>query len=246
MLPGQATEGIQTILVVDDSPFILNAVKPTLELDGFRVMTAASGPEALQQISRHGLPHLAIVDLNMPGMDGFELCQAILDFSDLPIVMLTAIDDERTIIQGLERYVEDYIVKPFRSGELVARVKRVLRRLGDFAYTLEPVIRVDEGLQVDISNRKAFLGPDKEPVQLTPTETKLLYILMRNAGRTVTNEFLLRLRSWQSKSHFQMEIPKIICLSVLMASGIQRQNNSGMGLMICRLASSPGRRTAVN
>jgi DNA-binding response OmpR family regulator len=202
MLPGHATEGVQTILVVDDSPFILNAVKPTLELDGFQVMTAASGPEALQQISRHGLPHLAIVDLNMPGMDGFELCQAILDFCDLPIIMLTAIDDERTIIQGLERYVEDYIVKPFRSGELVARVKRVLRRLGDFAYTLAPVIRVDEALQVDISNRKAFLGPDKEVVQLTPTETKLLYILMRNAGRTVTNEFLLR-RVWPQDDAFE-------------------------------------------
>lgn len=202
MLPGDHATDIKTILVVDDSPFILNAVKPTLEFEGFKVLTAVSGEEALQQISRRGLPHLAIVDLNMPGMDGFQLCEAILEFSDLPIIMLTAIDDEETIVQGLDQYAEDYIVKPFRSGELVARVKRVLRRLGDFAYTLEPVIRVDEGLQIDFPNRKAFVNKKTTPVQLTPTETKLLYILMRNAGRTVTNEFLLR-RVWPQDDAYE-------------------------------------------
>ncbi len=203
MLPvEQPNKELQTILVVDDSPFILNAVRPILEHEGFRVITAASGEEALQKISRHGLPHLAIVDLNMPGMDGFELCRAILDFSDLPIIMLTAIDDEQTIIQGLEQFAEDYIVKPFRSGELVARVRRVLRRLGDFAYTLEPVIRVDANLQVDFPNRKAFVQQKDEPVPLTPTETKLLYILMRNAGHTVTNEFLLR-RVWPQDDAYE-------------------------------------------
>lgn len=191
-----------TILVVDDSPFILNAVRPTLEMEGFHVLTAASGAEALQMISRNGLPHLAIIDLNMPGMDGFELCAAILEFSDLPIIMLTAIDDEKTIVQGLDLYAEDYIVKPFRSGELVARVNRVLRRLGDFAYTLEPVVRVDDDLQIDFPNRKAFIQQQPEAVPLTPTETKLLYILMRNAGRTVTNEFLLR-RVWPQDDAYE-------------------------------------------
>lgn len=202
MLPGEQMTEVQTILVVDDSPFIINAVKPTLEHEGFKVVTAASGPEALQQISRNGLPHLALVDLNMPGMDGFELCTAILEFSDLPIIMLTAIDDEETIVHGLDNYAEDYIVKPFRSGEMVARVKRVLRRIGDFAYTLEPVIMVDENLQIDFPNRKAFVRQDPKPVQLTPTETKLLYILMRNAGHTVTNEFLLR-RVWPQDDAFE-------------------------------------------
>ncbi|HUM71021.1 MAG TPA: response regulator transcription factor [Chloroflexota bacterium] len=203
MLPVEQTNSeVQTILVVDDSPFILNAVKPTLEHEGFRVITAVSGDEALQQISRHGLPHLAIVDLNMPGMDGFELCQAILDFSDLPIIMLTARGEESERVRGLATGADDYIVKPFRSGELVARVRRVLRRLGDFAYTLEPVIRVDANLQIDFPNRKAFVPQKPEPVQLTPTETKLLYILMRNAGRTVTNEFLLR-RVWPQDDAYE-------------------------------------------
>jgi DNA-binding response OmpR family regulator len=202
MLTGEQTTEIHTILVVDDSPFILNAVKPTLEHDGFNVFTAASGAEALQQISRNGLPHLALIDLNMPGMYGFELCQAILEFSDLPIIMLTAIDDEETIVHGLDNYAEDYIVKPFRSGELVARVKRVLRRIGDFAYTLEPIIKVDENLEIDFPNRKAFIRQNPKPVPLTPTETKLLYILMRNAGHIVTNEFLLR-RVWPQDDAFE-------------------------------------------
>lgn len=202
MLSGEQATDVKTILVVDDSPFILKAVQPTLELEGFHVLTAASGSEALQLISRHGLPHLAIVDLNMPGMDGFELCANILEFSDLPIIMLTAIDDEQTIVQGLEQYAEDYIVKPFRSGELVARVRRVLRRIGDFAYTLEPIIRVDDNLQVDFPNRKALVQYKEGAVPLTPTETKLLYILMRNAGRTVTNEFLLR-RVWPQDDAFE-------------------------------------------
>jgi DNA-binding response OmpR family regulator len=190
----------QTILAVDDSPYILDAVRMTLEENGYIVLTAASGEEALGQINRNGLPHLALVDLNMPGMDGFELSAKLLEFSDLPIIMLTAIDEEETVIYGLEHYAEDYVIKPFRAGELLARVRRVLRRIGDFAYTLAPVVQVDDNLQVDFPNRKAIVH--QKPVQLTPTESKLLYILMRNAGRTVTNNFLLR-RVWPQDEAFE-------------------------------------------
>jgi len=194
------TEQTQTILVVDDSPFILEAVKITLAENGYAVLTAVSGEEALDIIRRNGLPHLALIDLNMPGMDGFELCARILDFSDLPIIMLTAIDDEETVVHGLEHFAEDYVVKPFRAGELIARVRRVLRRIGDFAYTLAPLVEVDENLQVDFPNRRAFVC--QEAVTLTPTESKLLYILMRNAGRTVTNNFLLR-RVWPQDEAYE-------------------------------------------
>lgn len=193
MIPENPAEGIKTILVVDDSPYILQAVQHTLEPEGFHIQTATSGEEALELIGRAGLPHLALVDLNMPGMDGFELCEAIHEFSDLPVIMLTAIDDESTVVYGLDNFAEDYIVKPFRAGELVARVRRVLRRIGDFAYTLAPEVMVDENLKIDFANRRAVIRG--EEVQLTPTETKLLYILMRNAGRIVTNDFLLR-RVW--------------------------------------------------
>lgn len=184
----------QTILAVDDNTYTLRIVQHALEQADFDVITAVSGREALQIINRRGLPHLAIVDYHMPGgMSGFELCHEVHQFSDLPVVMLTAVSDEDTVIEGLEKHAEDYIVKPFSPDVLVARVKRVLRRMGDFAYTLESRTVVDERLEIDFPNRQALI--DGEEVRLTPTETKLLYILMRNAGRTVTTDFIIR-RLW--------------------------------------------------
>jgi len=196
----QSTESSEKILVVDDTLGLLQAVKKALENAGYLVQTAVSGEEALALMSQHGLPHLALIDLNMPGMDGFELCKAIHGFSDLPIIMLTGINDEETVVFGLDHFAEDYIVKPFRPAELVARVRRVLRRIGSFAYTLKPVVHVDRNLQIDFPNRQAMV--QQRPVSLTPTETKLLYILMRNAGRTVTNEFLLR-RVWPQDEAYE-------------------------------------------
>jgi DNA-binding response OmpR family regulator len=184
----------QTILAVDDNTYTLRIVQHALEQADFQVVTAVSGREALQIINRRGLPHLAIVDYHMPGgMSGFELCHEVHQFSDLPVVMLTAVGDEETVIEGLEKHAEDYIVKPFSPEVLVARVKRVLRRMGDFAYTLESRTVVDDRLEIDFPNRHALI--DGEEVRLTPTETKLLYILMRNAGRTVTTDFIIR-RLW--------------------------------------------------
>lgn len=181
------------VLVVDDSPLILQMVKNALEAAQFEVITAISGEEALLQIERFGLPHLAIVDINMPGMDGFEFCEELLSYTDVPIIMLTAVDEEATIVQAIEQYAEDYVTKPFSNAELVARSRRVLRRVGDFAYALDASMAVDSHLQVDFAMRQAILNGD--PISLTPTESKLLYILMRNAGRTVTSQFILK-RLW--------------------------------------------------
>lgn len=200
MLQNSYEDDLQIILIVDDSPYIVQAVEHTLKPEGFAVRTALSSEEALLNIQKNGLPHLALVDLNMPGMDGFQLCESIHEYSDLPIIMLTAIDDEATVVHGLDNFAEDYIIKPFRAAELVARIKRVLRRMGDFAYRLEPIVFIDDNLQIDFPNRRAMVK--QEPVQLTPTETKLLYILIRNAGRTVTNNFLLR-RVWPNDDAFE-------------------------------------------
>lgn len=189
------------ILAVDDSAFILRLVESALLESGFKVVTATSGEEGIDIIKKHGMPHLAIVDINMPmGMDGFEFCQKVLEFSDLPVIMLTAINEENTIIEAIDQYAEDYITKPFNAGELVARVRRVLRRVGDFAYTLDPLTKVDNVLSVDFAGQRAIVG--EEEVSLTPTETKLLYILMRNAGHTVTTDFILR-RLWPMQNVFE-------------------------------------------
>jgi DNA-binding response OmpR family regulator len=190
----------QRILVLDSDPAILRLVSDTLDRAGFDVFTVASGQQALQVIARRGLPHLAIVDIHVPGMDGFEFCQAVHQFADLPVIILSAVDEEETVIRGIEHCAEDYITKPFNPRELVARVRRVLRRIGDFAYTLDPVTQADDRLAVNFTHQQALIAG--QPVPLTPTETKILHILMRHGGRTVTADFLLR-RLWPLKEVFE-------------------------------------------
>jgi len=199
-VPGCPFAGPERILVVDDDPAILRLVADKLDRAGFEVWTASSGSQALEVLHRRGLPHLAVVDIMMPGMDGFEFCRTVQQFADLPVILLTAVDEEETVIQGIEQFAEDYITKPFSPRELVARVQRVLRRIGDFAYAFDPVTQIDDRLAVDLARQQAIV--DGQPVNLTPTETKLLYILMRNAGRVVSTDFLLR-RLWPLEEVFE-------------------------------------------
>ncbi|MCP4416207.1 MAG: response regulator transcription factor [Chloroflexi bacterium] len=189
------------ILAVDDDPFNLRIVSYALQQADYTIMTASSGEEALSVITQHGLPHMAIVDIHMPpGMSGFEFCRTVHQFSDLPIIMLTAVNEEMTVVEGLEEHAEDYIVKPFNPGELTARVKRVLQRMGNFAYPLQSLTHIDERLVIDFPGRQALIN--NKPVSLTPTETKLLYILMRSAGHTVNTDFVLR-RLWPLEHAFE-------------------------------------------
>lgn len=182
------------ILVVDDDTLVLDMIEETLRRSGFEVATAASGEEALDWMKGHGLPHLAVLDINMPfGMDGLELCQAIHTFSDLPVIMLTAVEDEEVITQAIDTCAEDYLTKPFLPGELIARIRRILRRIGDFAFPLDSLTQADEKLAIDFAGCQAIVA--NRPVSLTPTEAKLLYILMRAAGKTVNSRYLLR-RLW--------------------------------------------------
>ncbi|HEY1407755.1 MAG TPA: response regulator transcription factor [Promineifilum sp.] len=194
------TERKKRILVVDDSDYTLRLVEMTLRDAGFRVLTAVSGEAALENIETTGLPDLAVVDLHMPGISGFEFAHRVHQYSDLPIIMLTAVNNEDTIVEGLEEHSEDYIVKPFSPGELVARSRRVLRRMGEFDYDLEPRTRIDERLLIDFPNRTAIVDGVEEV--LTPTETKLLYILMRKAGHTVPTDYILR-RLWPLEPVFE-------------------------------------------
>ena len=191
------------ILVVDDSLSILEIVRSTLAMQGFQVVTAESGEQALAFMENEGLPHLALVDINMPlGMDGLELCEKILQFSDLPIIMLTAVEDISTIVDAIDRFAEDYMTKPVKAGELLARVRRVLRTIGDFGYPLTQFVQVDDTLSVNFATLTAVV--QGKTVGLTPTETKLLYILMRQKGKTVSIDFLLR-RLWPIDTDFADE-----------------------------------------
>jgi DNA-binding response OmpR family regulator len=200
LAPGSEIGGLQRILIIDDDPSVCRLVASKFTVAGFEVLTARDGREGLAVIQQRGLPHLAIVDISMPRMDGFEFCEAVQQFCDLPVVILTANDQEETVVRGIELYAEDYVTKPFSPRELIARVRRVLRRIGDFAYALEPQIQVDDRLVVDFARQQVSI--EGQSVALSPTETKLLYLLMRNAGRTVTNDFLLR-RLWPLREVFE-------------------------------------------
>lgn len=183
-----------SVLIVDDSVEALEILRRTLEKAGYCVWTAISGEEALSHIADRGLPQLALVDLHMPpGMDGFELCERLNQFSDLPVIMLTAVDEADTVVRAIQQFAEDYVVKPFSPSELVARIKRVLERVGMFPYDASAPLEVDPRLSIDFAARRLIM--DGETSSLTPTEARLLYILMRNSGETVETEFLLR-RMW--------------------------------------------------
>ncbi len=190
---GSTVSSKQHILAVDDDPEVRKITRAALENAGFEVWGAESGEEALELLEKRGLPHLAVIDIMLPGLDGLDLSRKIGEFSDVPIIMLTVVDETETVVKAIEQYAEDYVTKPFSPSELAARVKRVLRRIGDFSYTLEPEVEVDSQLAIDFVRQKAVASD--RPVALTPTETKLLYILMSQAGETVPTEHILA-RLW--------------------------------------------------
>jgi DNA-binding response OmpR family regulator len=195
-----SSPGVRRILAVDDDPDLVLLLRRELEKAGFDVWTTGSAEDALAMIEQKGLPHLALVDILLPGRDGLSLARELQEWSDLPVIMLTSVDEEDTVVRAIETFAEDYIRKPFAPREMVARVERVVRRIGDFGYTLQPVIRVDDCLSIDLAHQKALVSG--RPVPLTSTETKLLYVLMRNAGRVVATDFLLR-RLWPSDEVFE-------------------------------------------
>ncbi len=180
------------ILIVDDDAMAREILKRILEHGGYEVMTAGSGPEALRKL-HEGIPHLVVVDLMMPAMDGFELCRRIKSHLDVPIMILSAVASVESKVEGLQMYAEDYVVKPFEKEELMARVQRVLRRYGEAAGVDQPEVVIDQDLQINFVQHWARVHGRQ--VTLTPTESKLLFLLVRNAGRVVTNETLLA-KAW--------------------------------------------------
>jgi DNA-binding response OmpR family regulator len=189
----------QLILVVDDDLVIQRIVAEKLRQSGFEVFTASSGEEALNMVKRAGLPNLAIIDISMPGMDGIELCKRLQESADLPVVFLTGVTDEATVVSSIEQYAEDYIRKPVSPAELAARVKRILSRVGQSTYQFNQPVQVDDHLTVDLSKRRITVGG--KDIKLTPIEAKILHILMQHAGQVVTSDVLLR-RIWPLEEIF--------------------------------------------
>jgi DNA-binding response OmpR family regulator len=178
------------ILIVDDDPQILDAVTIGFQLQwqDCQVVTATDGESGLQRFYEHD-PDVVVLDVTMPGKNGFEVLQEIRRVSDVPVIMLTARGEEMEQVRGLELGADDYVVKPFSHMALLARVKAVLRRA-----ELPPPVRalpdfVAGDLAINFQNQQITLKG--EPVKLTPVEYKLLYHLVRNAGRLMPHQALL-------------------------------------------------------
>ena len=176
------------ILLVDDEPLILKGLRYTLEQEGYEILTAADGEEALQVFFEQQVD-LVLLDVMLPKMDGIQVCQRIRESSNVPILMLTAKGEDMDKILGLEYGADDYMPKPFTILEVKARIKTVLRRAGSPAANEEKkLIRVHD-MEVNIVNRSVTLG-GKE-VRLTAKEFDLLQLFITNRGKVFSRETML-------------------------------------------------------
>jgi DNA-binding response OmpR family regulator len=176
------------ILVVDDEERMVRFIRLNLEHDGFQVSEAFNGKEAIQKI-RDVTPDLILLDVMMPDLDGFEVLETVREVSNVPVIMLTAKGEEDDRVRGLELGADDYITKPFSPRELVSRVKAVLRRTESASGSMHGLIEVDDRLKIDFDRREIWL--EGKLVKLRPTEYRMLYHLVQNAGWVVTHDQLL-------------------------------------------------------
>jgi len=177
------------ILVVDDEERMIRFIRMNLEHDGFQVAEAFNGKQAIQRI-RDVTPDLILLDVMMPDLDGFEVLETIREFSNVPVIMLTAKGEEDDRVRGLEHGADDYIVKPFSPRELVSRVKAVMRRTEGATGSMHGLIEIDQRLKIDFDRREIWL--EGKLVKLRPTEYRLLFHLVQNAGWVVSHDQLLQ------------------------------------------------------
>jgi DNA-binding response OmpR family regulator len=181
-----------SILVVEDEPSIASFIAMYLKRAGFSVRVATTGAGAIEQASAQ-VPSLIVLDLMLPDLDGIDVCRRIRQRSDVPILMLTARDDDVDKIIGLEVGADDYMTKPFNTGELVARVKSILRRANPERRELESAYLEHGGLRIDAGRREVIVRG--EEIQLAPKEFDLLWELLDHRGLVLTRDQLLE-RVW--------------------------------------------------
>ena len=179
------------ILLVEDDPRVLRLERMVLEKEGFSVVAAGSGEEALEMLAEI-TPSLIVLDVGLPGIDGFTTCSRIREFSQVSVIMVTGRDFSEYNVKGLNLGADDYLTKPFSPNELAARVKAALRRSEMNNHVTEPTVQIGE-LFIDFASNRVLLG--KQEVFLSDTEYRLLSYLARNAGRIVTRDQILE-RIW--------------------------------------------------
>ena len=180
-----------TIVAADDDPQLLRLVTRNLEFEEYEVLPASDGQQALEQVEAHS-PDLVLLDVMMPRMDGFTVCERIREFSTVPIIIVTARGQDQDKVRGLDLGADDYLTKPFSVDELLARVRAVLRRAqftaNEHAHVLRTIITIGD-LVVDYAQHQVTMAGQEVP--LTPIEYRILAYLAQNAGRVVTQDLLL-------------------------------------------------------
>jgi two-component system KDP operon response regulator KdpE len=176
------------ILIVDDEPRMIKFIRLNLELEGYRVGEASNGLKALDKV-RKELPDLVLLDVMMPEMDGFETLERIREISNVPVIMLTVKAEEEDKVHGLELGADDYVTKPFSPRELSSRIKAVLRRTAMPSPVEKTILKIDDELSIDFNRREVIARGER--IKLRPTEYRLLYHLVNNAGWLMTHETLL-------------------------------------------------------
>lgn len=193
-------KGEKRIAIVDDDRKLVQLVKEALIAEGYQVLTFFDGPPLIRYVQEHGLPHLALIDIHLPLVHGFDLSKKLKALGDVPIIFISNENEVDTVVEGLEQYADDYISKPFDMRELLVRVRRVLSRIPNFNFIQSPVTQVDERLGVDFGNSCLLI--DKQPIMLTPIEANLLYILIQNAGSIVPTDTLIA-RVWPNEEVYE-------------------------------------------
>lgn len=194
-------EESKLVLVVEDEERMVNIIRLNLELERFRVISTNKGFEAVR-IVRELLPDCVILDVMLPDVDGFEVLRMIREESNVPVIMLTARVEEDDVIRGLSLGADDYVKKPFNPRELVMRVKAVIRRAELPAMVEKAPIRIDDRLSIDFDRREVIV--DGQVIKLRPTEWRLLYHLVQNAGWVMPHETLLsKVWGWEYRDETQ-------------------------------------------
>lgn len=180
---------MDTVLIADDNPQLLNILESAIQKEGYDTVLAMDGQTALDAFRTYR-PQIALLDVMMPRLDGFQVCREIRKESDVPIIMITARGEDFEKIMGLEIGADDYIVKPFSPGEVIARIKAIMRRIGNNEKDGSQVL-IAEDLRISLDDYSVSIAG--QPVALTKKETDILWTLVKGRNRAYTREMLLDL-----------------------------------------------------
>lgn len=186
---------METIMIVEDNEIILNGLELSLKQDGYNIIKASTQKEALNQLDK--TISLVLLDVTLPDGDGFDICKEIKNKTDMPIIFLTAKDEENDVVQGLEVGADDYIIKPFRLRELKLRIKTILKRYNQDKGN-ENIIKIKD---VVINLDKTTVYKNDKQLELTALEYKILLMLFNNSGQTITREQILD-KIWDVAGNF--------------------------------------------